>query len=309
MIDIKNIYKKYNKKGKYVLKDVSFSIDTPGIYGLLGENGAGKTTLMNIIATVLQPTKGFLFHDNIEISSKNYNDYKKKVGYMPQDINLYNDLTVSENLKLFLILCNYSKDKIDYRITELLKMTNLSKQKDRKFKELSGGMKRRLGLAICLCKDPDIIIVDEPTTGVDPIERISIRNILKDLALNKIIIFSSHIIEDIEFCCEIINILSEGELIYSGSIKELVESMYNKVWLVKRDDRINENNYLITSITNSGKYRWYRIISSKKPVEDAVAVEPTLEDAFIYLRKDRILRWGGKYEQLSIIPSKKNIKG
>ncbi|HEQ5509190.1 TPA: ABC transporter ATP-binding protein [Streptococcus pyogenes] len=290
MIDIENISKKYSKKGRFVLKDVSFSINNPGIYGLLGENGAGKTTLMNIIATVLRPERGSIYYKGTEIYSKNYNDYKKKVGYMPQDINLYGDLTVSENLKLFLILCNYPKNKIDSRIIELLNLINLYKQKDRKFKELSGGMKRRLGLGICLCKDPEIIIVDEPTTGVDPVERISIRNILKDLAINKIIIFSSHIIEDIEFCCDTVSILSEGKLIYSGDIRELINSMKNKVWLVKKDDKINENNYLITNITNYGKLRLYRVISSIKPVEDAEAVEPTLEDAFIYLRKDKIIR-------------------
>lgn len=290
MLNIKNISKKYSKKGRFVLKDVSFSINNPGIYGLLGENGAGKTTLMNIIATVLQPTKGSIYYKKAEICSKNYNDFKKKIGYMPQDINLYEDLTVSENLKLFLILCNYSKNKINSRITELLNLINLYKQKDIKFKELSGGMKRRLGLGICLCKDPEIIIVDEPTTGVDPVERISIRNILKDLAINKIIIFSSHIIEDIEFCCNTVSILSEGNLIYSGDIKELVNSMENKVWLVKKNDKINENNHLITNITNHGKLKLYRVISSVKPGEDADAVEPTLEDAFIYLRKDKIIR-------------------
>lgn len=209
MIELLNVSKIY-KNETVALDNISLNIGE-GVFGLLGRNGAGKTTLLRILTTIIKPTKG-----EVNILGN--------VGYMPQEFGFYKEFTVKEIMEYICILRNidYKRNKVSIEI--LLKNLNLKAQENKKYKNLSGGMKRRLGLAQAMIEEPEILIVDEPTAGVDPQERIRIRNLLLDYGKTHTVIFSTHIIEDIEHICTNLAILDYGKLLFCGSLDSAIVS-------------------------------------------------------------------------------------
>jgi ABC-2 type transport system ATP-binding protein len=217
-IEIKNLSKNYGQK--QALKNINLTIEK-GMFGLLGRNGAGKTTLMRILAAILCKTEGevTVYGTPIEKAKK----IRSITGYLPQEFSFYPNLTVYEALDYLGVLSGMKKSERAERIPNLLKMVNLNGKKNTKIKALSGGMKRRLGIAQAILHQPKVLIVDEPTAGLDPEERVRFRKLLCDIAEDRIVILSTHIVEDIEKTCKNIAVLRDGEVIYNGTIDRFVE--------------------------------------------------------------------------------------
>ena len=221
-IETGNLTKRYNSKVT-ALDDVSLSIGT-GIYGLLGRNGSGKTTLMRLITTLIEPSEGSISVLGMDVNPKNREEIKRSIGYLPQEFGFYKDFTVSEIMEYICIMRGIDKKDI----AGILEKVNLYSDRKKKYKELSGGMKRRVGLAQAMLGNPPILIVDEPTAGVDPQERIKIRKLLNEYAEKNTVLLSTHIIEDIEYMCDELAILDYGKLLFSGTVKELIGSVEGK---------------------------------------------------------------------------------
>ena len=258
-----------------------------GIYGLLGENGAGKTTLMRVLTTVLSPTGGTVTLDGILYSEGNYEKIQRKIGYLPQEIDLYPSLTVQECLEYMGDLSGISKPIYKERIGYYLEKTSLSEHRRKKIKQLSGGMKRRVGLVQALLNEPEFLIVDEPTTGLDPEERIRIRNLLVDFSENRTVLFSTHVVEDLAATCNQLAVMKKGEFVYSGKMKELLEQAKGHVWICKAADEIMarelEKNYHVSSKQYVGDELQIKLISEMPPGIECSSSEVTLEDAYIYI--------------------------
>ena len=217
-IVINNLSKRYGKKE--VLSDISLSIPA-GMYGLLGRNGAGKTSLMRILATLSVPTKGEVMINGVSI--KETTKIREMVGYLPQEFSFYRNMSVYEAMDYLGLLSNIPSKLRKKKIFTLLEQVNLQDNARTKVKALSGGMRRRLGIAQALLHDPQILIVDEPTAGLDPEERIRFRNLLSEFADERIVLLSTHIASDVESTCENIGVLNEGRLIWGGSTEELMQ--------------------------------------------------------------------------------------
>ena len=202
-----------------------------GIFGLLGENGAGKTTLMLVLTTVLKPTSGNVTLDGMIYSECNYTKIQKKIGYLPQELDLYPNLTVEECLEYMGELSGIEKKVCRQRMQYYLEKTSLTEHRKKKIRQLSGGMKRRVGLIQALLNEPEFLIVDEPTTGLDPEERIRIRNLLVDFSENRTILFSTHVVEDLAATCSQLAVMKKGEFLYSGSMQELLNEAKGHVWI------------------------------------------------------------------------------
>ena len=258
-----------------------------GIFGLLGENGAGKTTLMRVLTTVLSPTGGTVSLDGILYSEGNYEKIQRKIGYLPQEIDLYPGLTVQECLEYMGDLSGISKQICKERIGYYLEKTSLSEHRKKKMKQLSGGMKRRVGLVQALLNEPEFLIVDEPTTGLDPEERIRIRNLLVDFAKGRTVLFSTHVVEDLAATCNQLAVMQKGHFLYAGSVSELLEHAKGNVWTFVTADSVQakelEQKYLISAKQYTENGIQLRILSKEKPEVDCKPDHATLEDAYIYL--------------------------
>lgn len=284
-IVIKGLSKSYDGK-----KDALNSLDLVipnGMFGILGRNGSGKSTLMNIIATILQPSKGTVTINGIEI--KNSQKIRQMIGYLPQDFDFYPNMKVEEALYYLGILSNISKNQLKSRITEVLEKVNLISYRRQKIKSLSGGMKKRLGVAQAIMHDPSIIIVDEPTAGLDPEERVRLRNLLSHLAKDKIVIISTHIVSDIASTCEQIAILEQGSLAYIGSIYTLMQDSNHKVFELTikpyQLDELKKQSLVITKVHEVESHLQIRFVSDEL-FEAANEVNPDLEDAYMYFLKN-----------------------
>ncbi len=257
-----------------------------GVFGLLGENGAGKTTLMRVLTTVLAPTDGTVALDGMLYHEKNYEKIQKKIGYLPQEIDLYPGLTVQECLEYMGELAGIPKKECKERIGYYLEKTSLAAHRKKKMRQLSGGMKRRVGLVQALLNNPDVLIVDEPTSGLDPEERIRIRNLLVDFSENRTVLFSTHVVEDLAATCNQLAVMKEGRFLYSGSIKGLLEKAKGHVWVCTVDDdgiaRGLEQSYLVSSKQYVDDGLRMKLLCDKKPAIECVSCEATLEDAYIY---------------------------
>lgn len=262
-----------------------------GIFGLLGENGAGKTTLMRILTTVLKPTEGSVTMDGLLYNESNYEKIQKKIGYLPQEIDLYPNLSVQECLEYMGELSGIEKHECARRIGYYLEKTSLLEHRKKKMRQLSGGMKRRVGLIQALLNDPEFLIVDEPTTGLDPEERIRIRNLLVDFSENRTILFSTHVVEDLAATCNQLAVMKKGTFLYTGAMQDLVNKAKGHIWICKVLDEIQarelEKNYHVTSKQYVDGGLQLKLLSEKKPDIDCVAVSPTLEDAYIYVTNMR----------------------
>lgn len=280
-IVINNLSKNYGKKA--ALKNVSVTIHS-GMYGLLGRNGAGKTSLMRILATLSVPSGGEISMNGIPI--KETEKIREIVGYLPQDFSFYRNMSVYDAMD-YLGLLSDIPDKIrKERISELLEQVNLKADMRTKIKALSGGMKRRLGIAQALLHNPQILIVDEPTAGLDPEERIRFRNLLSEFAEDRIVILSTHISSDLESSCENIGVLDKGRIIWNGSTEELVKQAEGRVYLIstaKKLDKCIKEKYTVLNISASGAGARYRVLSDIPPEENHILQAPTLEDGYMYL--------------------------
>lgn len=287
-IKVNNIKKTYGITE--ALKGINLSIDK-GMFGLLGANGAGKTTFMRILATILQPSSGVIYADGKDI--KEIIEFKNKVGYLPQEFSFYPQLTVFEAMD-YLALLGGNKDRV-YRkklINQLLEKVNLLQHKKVKTRALSGGMKRRLGIAQALINDPELLIVDEPTAGLDPEERIRFRNMLADFAADRTVILSTHIVEDIKFTCNKMAVLKEGNVIFKGRIDEIVDKTNGIVWeaeISPEEFSKVRNKYNVISYRSENNAIFPRILSSRKPTLNNIkTAKPTIEDSYMALMEGEI---------------------
>lgn len=280
-IVINNLCKNYRKKA--ALKNVSVTIRS-GMYGLLGRNGAGKTSLMRILATLSVPSSGEVSINGIPI--REISKIREMVGYLPQDFSFYKNMSVYGAMDYLGLLSDIPDNIRKERILALLEQVNLKDDMRTKVKTLSGGMKRRLGIAQALLHNPQILIVDEPTAGLDPEERIRFRNLLSEFAEERIVILSTHISSDVESSCENIGVLNEGKLIWSGSTEELMEQAAGKVYLIsalKKQDKRMKEKYTVLNISTSQSGTQYRVLSDTLPEEESTPAIPTLEDGYMYL--------------------------
>ncbi len=282
-LEISNLGKVYrgNVRG---LVDFSLSIST-GVLGLVGPNGAGKSTLMRILATVTKPTTGQASWNGSDINT--YPDSVRKVlGYLPQDFGIYPNLNAVEFLAYLAAARGLTGKSTRARIQQLLELVNLSEAGKRRLGSLSGGMKQRVGIAQALLNDPKLLIVDEPTAGLDPEERIRFRNLLSELSGDRIVILSSHIVSDIEAAATSIAIMNEGRLIAHDSPEELLKRVEGKVWeAVMPTSAVAElrKTHVVGSTVRTKEGSRVRVVGAKPPSDGARTVTPTLEGAYLYL--------------------------
>lgn len=258
-----------------------------GIYGLLGENGAGKTTLMRVLTTVLKPTQGTAALDGLTYSKENYGKIRRKIGYLPQEIDLYPQLTVRECLEYMGELAGMEKKVLARRIDRALERTSLTAHQKKKMRQLSGGMKRRVGLVQALLHEPEFLIVDEPTTGLDPEERIRIRNLLVDFSEDRTVLLSTHVVEDLAATCSRLAVMKKGRFLYAGDMQGLLEQVRGCVWICRAADEAQarelEREYLTAGKQLGDRGVQLRILAREKPLADCRPAEATLEDAYLYL--------------------------
>ena len=273
------------KNGVTAINHVDLEIPN-GIFGLLGENGAGKTTLMRVLTTVLKPTSGAVTLDGMIYSECNYPKIQKKIGYLPQELDLYPNLTVEECLEYMGELAGIEKKECQQRIKYYLEKTSLTEHRRKKIRQLSGGMKRRVGLIQALLNEPEFLIVDEPTTGLDPEERIRIRNLLVDFSENRTILFSTHVVEDLAATCNQLAVMKKGQFLYSGSMQELLNIAKGHVWICKVKDEFQarelEKMYHVSAKQYVDGGLQMKILCETQPDVPCIPCEITLEDAYIY---------------------------
>lgn len=258
-----------------------------GMFGLLGENGAGKTTLMRVLTTVLKPTGGRVTLNEMLYREENYEKIQKRIGYLPQEIDLYPNLTVQECLEYMGALAGVPRQECRERMQYYLTKTSLLEHRKKKMKQLSGGMKRRVGLVQALLNEPEFLIVDEPTTGLDPEERIRIRNLLVDFSENRTVLFSTHVVEDLAATCNRLAVMKKGQFLYQGRMTDLLQKAENRVWVCTVEDEARarelERQYHVSSKQFTEGGLQLKILSEKQPTEGSYCVKPTLEDAYIYV--------------------------
>jgi ABC-type multidrug transport system ATPase subunit len=279
MLRIESVSKRF-RSGNYGVRDVSFHVKG-GVLGLLGPNGAGKTTLMQMIATVTRPTAGRIFFRDTDAVARP-DDLRRRLGYLPQDFGVYENLTAFEFLNYFASLKGIRNRA---KVQELLEMVNLHSVANRAVGGFSGGMKQRLGIAQALVNDPDLVIVDEPTAGLDPEERVRFRNVLSDLGEGRLVILSTHIVSDVESIATEIAIMREGTLVTLATPEALMQSAAGSVWEVvlpsPQFDEVRRTMHVSGAVRKSDGVH-ARIVSPVRPVAEARLAEPTLEDAFLF---------------------------
>lgn len=275
-------------KDKHAVDNLTVEIHE-GVNGLLGANGAGKTTLMKMLVTNTRPTSGKIYFDGKEIN-KMGDEYRNLLGYLPQDFRAYLDFTAMEFLSYMAALKNVRFENPKAKYMEFLEQMNLADVAHKKIRTFSGGMKKRLGIAQVLLNDPKIIIVDEPTTGLDPKERIKFRNIINGISENKIILLSTHIVSDIENVAKNILVMKGGKIILNGTLEELTKQYDNKAWICevtqKEFETINEKYYVSASRRNPDNSIETRVVADEKPHENARQVSASLEDIYLYNFKE-----------------------
>lgn len=281
-LEIKNIGKCYGEKE--ALKELTLQL-SPGIYGLLGPNGAGKSTLMKLICMLIEPTTGTILFDGKDIRTERKN-FLKRLGYMPQQHCLYPEFRVEEYLHYIGTLKGMNKKSVEKSTEELLKKVRLLDVRTQKIRTLSGGMQQRLMFAQALLDNPKVLILDEPTAGLDPEKRIEMRNLIAEYAKDKIIIIATHVVSDVELIADKILLLKKGELLAKSSVLELTKSLYGKVCELEVEEELEilEKKYRISSVyRREGKiYAKVLLKTGEKLPEKAAKVYPDLEDVYLY---------------------------
>ncbi len=257
---------------------------TPGVYGLLGANGAGKTTLMRMLCAILESTSGEVFFNGEEVTGMGA-AYRNMLGYLPQDFGYYPHYTAGEFLSYIATLKGIPRDMAQRRIHELLGTVGLLGAARKKLRTFSGGMKQRVGIAQALLNDPQVLILDEPTAGLDPKERVHLRNLLADYAGDRIVILSTHIVSDVEAIADQVLVMKNGRFILRGTVLELVRQAEGKVWeltVPAEQARIWEKRVTVANFRHEGDRVVLRILSDRRPSEHAVPCRATMEDLYLY---------------------------
>ena len=283
---ISNLTKDFD--GFKAVNNFSYQMDC-GVYGLLGVNGAGKTTLMRMLTTLMHPTSGQITWDGEDVFAMD-GKYRMLLGYLPQDFGYYPDFSVYDYLMYIAALKGIRPAVAKQRVKELLKQVGLVKARNKKMKTLSGGMKRRAGIAQAMLNDPKILILDEPTAGLDPSERIRFRNLISELSEDRIVLLSTHIVSDIEYIANDILLMKDGQLVISGTSEDIIDSMPESVWIAhvsKSSIDACLKRFKVSNVKNIPGGAELRIISRKQPTENAVQVDATLEDVFLYYFGER----------------------
>lgn len=284
-LEIKNISKTYKKGTVKALDNFSVTL-TSGVYGLLGPNGAGKSTLMNIITDNLNSDSGKVLYDGEDIK-KLGKGYRSVLGYMPQQQGLYDDFTLNRFLWYMSALKGLKKKEAKEKITSLLETVNLTNSAHKKLGGFSGGMKQRALIAQAILNDPKILILDEPTAGLDPKERIRIRNFVSEIAEDKIVLISTHVVSDIEFIAKEIVLLKQGKLVSHDTCPNLVSEIENKVVEVeinREELKYFQNNYRVSNLYHNDDKIIVRLVTDNPPKNHkSTIVKPTLEDLYLYV--------------------------
>ncbi len=270
--------------GEFVAVDHINLTMTNGIYGLLGVNGAGKTTLMRMLCTLLKPTGGSIYCNGKDIFEMD-GEYRNLVGYLPQDFGFYPEFTVKDYLFYIAAIKGVRPAVARKRTNELITKVGLAKAADKKLKKLSGGMKRRVGIAQAMLNNPKILILDEPTAGLDPNERIRFRNLISGLSEERLVLLSTHIVSDIEYTANEILMMKDGAIVNKGTLDEITNTMPEKVWqcpVPQQEVSSITKRYKVSNIKTDRHSVDLRVISAEKPCETAVCVSPSLEDVFLY---------------------------
>lgn len=282
-LTMKHVSKYFGEKA--AVDDVSLILSA-GVWGLLGANGAGKTTLMRMIADILKPTKGSIFYDDRPIHEMG-ESYRNLFGFLPQDFGYSRDFTVKDYLEYIAALKDIPVRETRKRIDSLLDILTLSQVKKKKIAELSGGMKRRVGIAQAMLNEPAILVMDEPTAGLDPGERVRFRNFISEFSHNRIVLISTHIVSDIEYIATKTAVMKEGKIVDSGTPEELVRQMEGKVWsctVEARDlPRYEMGLRIINQRSKENGRVSIRYLSKKPEIEGSAASSPGLEDLYLWL--------------------------
>ena len=292
-IKIENLNKIY-KGGSYAVNNLNLEIPN-GMFGLLGPNGAGKSTLMRILVTLMKPTSGKVYYNDYELS-KNRREIRSMLGYLPQDFSFFSKLKTSEFLDYTARLSGMKSSTVRRSaVDQMLEEVGLFEVRDRNANKLSGGMKRRLGIAQALINDPKIIIVDEPTTGLDPEERIRFRNLLSTISTRDvIIILSTHIVGDISSTCDNMALLNQGKLAFAGSPEQLVKEAEGHVWQIEATEQeyleINEKYPVISTIPIDGGWE-VQVVANEINGYQGKLMDPNLEHAYVHFMENKLNQW------------------
>lgn len=260
---------------------ISLTLHT-GVYGLLGANGAGKTTLMRMMCGVLKPTSGEIQFNGIDVS---HEDYRDVLGYLPQDFGYYPEFTALDFLMYIATLKGLPKIKAKEKALEMLELTSLMEVRKKKIKTFSGGMKQRLGIAQAMLNNPKIVILDEPTAGLDPKERVRFRNLISKLGADRIVLLSTHIVSDVENIASTILVMKDGQMIHQGSLAEIIRTIEDKVWeCIVSSNEADQlmSNYPVINIRQEENSVFLRLVCDEKPCDNAVNVRACLEDLYLY---------------------------
>lgn len=281
-LKITDLTKRFSE-GRPAVDHVSCTFGS-GVYGLLGVNGAGKTTLMRMLCTLLTPTSGQITLDGQDIFAMD-STYRRILGYLPQDFGYYPDFTVEDYLLYIASIKGLRPATAKQRVGQLLGQVGLTKALKQKMRRLSGGMKRRAGIAQAMLNHPQILILDEPTAGLDPNERIRFRNLLSELAEERLVLLSTHIVSDVEYVAGQILLMKEGRLYASGTAEELIAGMRERVWRVtvpKAEIETYLRDFRVSNLRAVPEGTELRVLSEHSPAAGAREETPTLEDLFLY---------------------------
>lgn len=280
---IEHISKQF--KDKIAVDDVSFTL-TPGVWGLLGANGAGKTTLMRMIADIMEPTSGTIFYDGQEIK-KMGEDYRNLFGFLPQEFGYSRDFTVKDYLEYMAALKDIPEKETGKKIDYLLSILSLSNVKGKKISELSGGMKRRVGIAQAMLNDPKVLVMDEPTAGLDPGERVRLRNFISEFSRDRIVLISTHIVSDIEYISTKNAILKDGKIVGVGTTNELVKTIDGKVWTctvpAHKVPEYEVKLRIVNLRSEENNQVSIRYLSEQSEITGSTPAIPRLEDLYLWL--------------------------
>lgn len=289
-LSIEELNKQFGEKS--AVSNISVMLQ-PGVYGLLGANGAGKTTLMRMVCNILRPTSGRILYNGEDIERLG-DSYRNCLGYLPQDFGYYPDFTAKEYLEFIAAVKGLEGKNAKKKVARVLETVNLSNVAAKKIRTFSGGMKQRLGIAQAVINNPEILVLDEPTAGLDPKERMRFRNLIAELAKDKIVILSTHIVSDIDYIADDILMMKKGSLILNCTTESAIHSMDGKVWNCRIPQRqIDEvsNQFRIVNLHHEDKNEVsLRIVSDIQPFQGAIPVMPTLDDLYLYHFEDEEVR-------------------
>lgn len=257
---------------------------TPGVYGLLGVNGAGKTTLMRMLCGILEPTSGEVLFNDHKITAMGAT-YRNMLGYLPQDFGYYPNYTAMEFMLYMAALKGIPRNIAVKRIKKLLTTVDLNHVASKRIRTFSGGMKQRVGIAQALLNNPKVLILDEPTAGLDPKERVRFRNLLSEYAGDKIVILSTHIVSDIEAIADEVLLMKKGRIVQRGTVPELVQKAQGRVWelaVSPREAQMWQAQATVANLRHEGNHVVLRIVSDKMPSQSAVSCSASLEDLYLY---------------------------